>query len=91
MTPGCGYRDAVLIDYLHVYHLGYGMDSAASSIVLLALLGHYGNARKFDTRLACAFEYFDDWCHHEGRTSSIDAFSRVNFKMQGKKGSLGLV
>ena len=89
-VPGCGYRDAVLIDYLHVFHLGYGMDASASTIVLLSLLGHYGNARKLDTRLACAYDYFDDWCRREGRTSSIDAFSKLHFKM-GKKGLLVLL
>lgn len=75
--PGCGYRDAVLLDYLHIFHLGYGMDSAASAIVLLAHLGHYGHARSLDARLAVAYDYFDDWCHREGRTSSIDAFSKA--------------
>lgn len=87
--PGCGYRDAVLLDYLHIFHLGYGMDSAASAIVLLAHLGHYGHARSLDARLAVAYDYFDDWCHREGRTSSIDAFSKAQFKMAGKKGFLG--
>ena len=87
-VPGCGYRDAVLLDHLHIFHLGYGMDAAASAVSLLAYLGHYGHARKFDTRLAVAYDLFDDWCHREGRTSSIDAFSRANFRM-GKKGFLG--
>ncbi|CAK8993732.1 unnamed protein product, partial [Durusdinium trenchii] len=45
----------ILLDFLHIYHIGYGMDAAASSIVLLCNRGHFGNARKLDDNLAEAY------------------------------------
>ena len=83
--PGCDKRSSVLLDYLHIFHLGVGMDTAASSIMLYAHLKHYGAARKMDDRLEVAFEHFDTWCHEQGRTSSLDEFSKDKFKIKTGK------
>ena len=54
---------------------------AASSIILLSLLGHFGNERKLDNRLIAAYEKFDQWCRAKHRTSAIDEFSKQSFGM----------
>ena len=54
---------------------------AASSIILLSLLGHFGNERKLDNRLIAAYEKFDQWCRANHRTSAIDEFSKQSFGM----------
>ena len=64
-----------------MFHLGYGQDMAASSIILLSLLGHFGNERKLDNRLIAAYEKFDQWCRANHRTSAIDEFSKQSFGM----------
>ena len=79
--PGCHQPKYILLDYCHVFHLGYGQDMAASSIILLSQLGHFGNDRKLDNRLIAAYEKFDQWCHDTHRTSSIDEFSKQSFGM----------
>ena len=73
----------ILLDYTHIYHLGYGIDSGASSIVLLAMLGHWGEDRKLDNLLHQAYEQYDLWCKANHRTTSIDEFSRHAFGMGG--------
>ena len=73
----------ILLDYTHIFHLGYGIDASASSIVLLAMLGHWGEDRKLDTCLQQAYEQYDLWCKANHRTTSIDEFSRHAFGMGG--------
>ena len=81
-VPGLASRFSVLLDFVHIYHLGYGQDIAASSVCLLAELCHYTNDRAFDKRLDFGFQLFDAWCHSESRTSAIDEFSKDAFKMK---------
>ena len=83
-VPGCHDPKYILLDFLHIYHIGYGMDAAASSIVLLCNRGHFGNARKLDDNLAEAYARFDLWCKLNSRFTSIDEFSKQSFAM-GKK------
>ena len=78
----------ILLDYTHIFHLGYGIDASASSIVLLAMLGHWGEDRKLDTCLQQAYEQYDLWCKANHRTTSIDEFSRHAFGMGGCLNSL---
>ena len=79
--PGCHEPKYILLDYCHVYHLGYGQDSAASAIVLLCFLGHFGTERKLDCRLEVAYKRFDLWRKATGRTTGIDDFSKQSFGM----------
>ncbi|CAK9106127.1 unnamed protein product, partial [Durusdinium trenchii] len=53
--PGSHAPKYITLDYLHIYHLGYGMDASASSIVLLCKLGHFGAARALDDKLEVAY------------------------------------
>lgn len=82
--PGMEQRSSILLDVVHIFHLGYGMDLGSSTLVLLAKLGYFGNHRSLDRRLEEAYDAFDLWCKSSGRTSSIDEFSTVNFKMTQK-------
>ena len=64
-----------------MYHIGYGFDAAASSIVLLATLGQFGNSRKLDDNLDSAFHAFDAWCKTHRKFTAIDEFSKQAFAM----------
>lgn len=81
LVPGCNSPRDILLDFLHIYHIGYGLDVASSCIVLLCNLGHFGTARKQDDRLEEAFVRFDIWCKNGRRSTSIDGFSKIGFGM----------
>ena len=83
LVPGSHAPSYVLLDYVHIFHLGYGLDCGASSIVLLALLGHFGSDRKLDNCLHQAYQQYDLWCKANHRTTAIDEFSRHAFGMGG--------
>ena len=85
--PGNDEPQAILWDFCHIVHLGYGMDITGSSLVLLCNLGHFGGERSLETRLSEAFCRFDMWCKSNQRTSSIDEFSKQSLGM-GKCPSL---
>ena len=83
-VPGCHKPQYILLDYCHLFHLGYGQDAAASTIILLCYLNHFGpSARKLDDQLAEAYESFSLWCHANRRPTSIDEFSKQSFSMSG--------
>lgn len=79
--PGCHEPKYILLDYLHIFHLGYGIDAGASSITLLCHLGYFGPGPSLDTKLAEAYRRFDLWCKTKRRTTSIDEFSKQSFGM----------
>jgi len=81
--PGCSHPGAVTLDYLHCFHLGYGCDMAASSVVLLARLLHFGRGG-IDQRLQSAYTRFTRWCHLNHKVSSIVEFSKQKFDMSSK-------
>ena len=66
---------------MHIFHIGYGLDATASAITLLAHLGHFGSERGLDNRLSAAYIRFDQWCKLNGRTTSIDEFTKLSFGM----------
>ena len=79
------------LDFCHAFHLGCGIDMAASCIVLLCRLGHYGNARALPERLDAAFASYMRWCHTQKRVTSIREFSLLKFDMATKPGISRLV
>lgn len=86
-VPGCHDPKFILLDFLHIYHIGYGMDAAASSVVLLCHLGQFGGSRKMDDNLAEAYIRFDLWCKTNSRCTSIDEFSKQGFGMGKQLGT----
>ena len=86
-VPGCHKPQYILLDYCHLFHLGYGQDAAASTIILLCYLDHFGpSVRKLDDKLVDAYESFNLWCHENHRPTSIDEFSKQSFGMTGYLG-----
>ena len=79
MVPGLD-TDRVLSDPMHCFHLGWGADLGASSIVLLALLGDFGGGG-LNRRLECAFGNFMEHCVNVGATTSCERFSKDKFDM----------
>ena len=78
--PGLGDACAMQLDYCHAFHLGYGIDAAASTVVLLAKIGHLGPGA-LDHRLEQAYVRFLAWCRLRKRTTSIKEFSKLKFDM----------
>lgn len=80
-VPGCNAPEHVQLDFCHCFHLGYGVDMAASAIVLLAKLGKFSQDRALNDRLKVAFEKFSAWCAASHKTTSIIRFSKLDFDM----------
>ena len=80
-VPGCNQPRHVQLDFCHAFHLGCGIDMAASTIVLLAKLGHFGPARKLNQRLGEAYSRFSSWCAANCKVTSINRFSKLDFDM----------
>ena len=38
LVPGCDKPHHILLDFCHIFHLGYGLDMGSSSIILLCIL-----------------------------------------------------
>ena len=83
LVPGCDKPHHILLDFCHIFHLGYGLDMGSSSIILLCILGHWGHSRKLDDALEIAYEKFNIWCKKNHRTSAINDFSKQSFGMGG--------
>lgn len=72
--PGLGDPESMQLDYCHAFHLGYGIDAASSTVVLLAKLGHFGHGA-LDDRLHRGYATFIAWCRsnkkqHRSKTSA---------------------
>lgn len=87
-VPGAGGADGLLVDYLHCFHLGYGIDLAASTVVLLAQDRFFGYQRAFDDSLAAGYATFMKWCHENQRQTNIKEFSKLKFDMESNLGWL---
>ena len=69
----------VQLDYCHCFHLGYGVDMAANTIVFLARMRFFGNARALDNNLNAEYQRFSTWCGQNHRVTSITMFSKMDF------------
>lgn len=78
--PGLGDPQSMQLDYCHAFHLGYGIDAASSTVVLLANLGHFGRGA-LDDRLHRGYGTFLAWCRSNKKTTSIKDFSKQDFDM----------
>ena len=77
--PGMG-ASSIATDPLHTFHLGWGVDLAASGLLMLAKLGYFGSGA-LDARLQQAYEHFLQFCRAEGKTTSCDNFAKRDFDM----------
>ena len=82
---GNGDPKYILLDYCHVFHLGYGQDLGASAIVVLAKINFFGGDRALDARLAVAYSRYSSWLKRSKKSGSLNEFSKKVFGM----GSLG--
>lgn len=69
------------LDFCHAFHLGYGMDMGASTIVLLARLGFWGPQGSFPEKLKNGYRRFSQWCYVNKRVTSIKMLSLQDFDM----------
>ena len=77
----CKNTEDICLDYCHAFHLGMGQDVAASSVVLMALLFHFGTSRALNARLEVAYARFSLWCKTHRRTTSVPEFTKLGFDM----------
>ena len=80
-VPGCNLPHHTQLDFCHCFHLGYGVDMAASTIVLLAKLNFFGTYRSLNEKLKVAYGQFSAWCAKNHRVTSITRFSKLDFDM----------
>ncbi len=79
--PGCNLPHHAQLDIMHSFHMGYGIDMAASTVVLLCLLNVFGNARALNDKLTTAYQQFSAWCAQNHKPTSITRFSKQDFDM----------
>ena len=80
----------ILPDSCHVFHLGWGIDLAASGVVLCAKLKVFPG-RSLDRQLQNAFSKFLAWCTKNKKTTAIGWWSYKKFDMTTLLDSLNTV
>ena len=88
LLPGADNPFRIKPDIVHTLHIGFGQDMCASTIVLLAKKGCFGNPRSLDDRLAMAYASYQEYCHNTQRFTACDGWTT---KTLGMKTKLGLV
>lgn len=84
ILPGGTSPSTIKPDIVHTFHLGFGVDLAASIVVWLCKLGVFddGNPRQgFDEKLALAYSAFREFCHTSKRFTACDVWSKRKFGM----------
>ena len=69
------------LDIMHSFHMGYGIDEASSTVVLLCMLNVFGNCRALNDKLTTAYQQFSAWCAQNHMVTSITRFSKQDFDM----------
>ena len=62
-------------DIVHTFHIGFGVDLAASIVVWLCKLGIFNNGQprqSLDDKLRCAYSSFREFCHETHRFTACD-------------------
>ena len=72
---------SILPDSCHCFHLGWGIDLAASGLVLAARKDLFGNHRNFNAKLQEAYRLFTGWCHQNGKTTGVNCWSLKKLDM----------
>ena len=79
--PGGDCVEAIKIDLMHVYNLGFGGDFVSSAILLLARMKCIFAGREIENRLDDAYEKFYSWCVRHKKTTSVPSFEPAKFKV----------
>ena len=74
-------RDSILPDSCHCCHLGWGIDFAASGLVLLCKRMYFNNGT-LNQALHYAYKKFLKWCDANGKTTGIDWWSVKKLDMK---------
>ena len=82
VIPGLD-QNQLMPDSCHLFHLGWGIDLAASGLVLCAKLKVFPG-RSLDAKLKVAFSKFLTWCTEQQKTSAISWWSYKKFDMAQK-------
>lgn len=78
--PGMG-QESIMPDSCHCFHLGWGIDLAASGLVLKAKCGCF-EGRFLQNQLQTAYKKFTRWCYENKKTSGIGWWSISKLDMK---------
>ena len=80
--PGARDPWGIRSDPAHTFAIqGFGSSTATSSVLLLARMD-FVPGRSTNRKLESLYDLFTDWCRAHGKTTSLDGFSLLKFKMQ---------
>ena len=89
ILPGGTSPERVRPDIVHTFHLGFGVDMAASIIVWLCHLGCFGDGRppqSFEEKLTYAHSSFRECCHQTKWFTACDHWTTKKFSMASALG-----
>ena len=77
-------------DIVHTFHIGFGVDMAASIVVWLCKLGVFndGQRQALDYKLRCAYSSFREFCHETHRFTACDQWCLKKFGMVTNLGKI---
>ena len=74
-------QETILPDSCHCFHLGWGIDLAASGLVLMVKRRCF-QAGTFDKKLELAYKNFTKWCSQKKKTTGIGWWSLKKLDMK---------
>lgn len=80
-VPSMGAAGRIKPDLVHTFHIGFGVDMAASMIVYLLSVGVFGPWRSLDDGLACAYSKYREFCHDTHRYTACDPWCKKKMGM----------
>ena len=86
VVPGADDPFRIKPDVVHTFHIGFGADLCASTIVWLCMKGKFGNHAAFDDSLLSAYSAFQQFCHDTHRYTSCEEWSKRNLNMDASFG-----
>ena len=88
IVPGGDSPNRIRPDVVHTFHIGFGVDLAASFVVWLCKLGKLGSngrpRQSFDDKLSLAYSTFREYCHIHKRFTACDHWTVKKLAMSSK-------